>query len=134
MPKKKMGMPFYRYEERIPTDDFEEIIYEKDGPIGRLILNTPEKRNPLSYRRINELSMGLQEMEMDDDIRVIIIKGAGPAFCSGYDLTPGSARDNNPNPDDPRAGELRDQLDARLLEYVNGYRGVLGFCYLVLTR
>jgi SAM-dependent methyltransferase len=38
------------------------------------------------------------------------------------------------NPDDPRARELRDQLDARLLEYVNGYRGVLGFCYLVLTR
>ena len=103
MPKKKQGMPFFRYEERIPTDDFEEIIYEKDGPIGRLILNTPEKRNPLSYRRIVELSMGLQEMEMDDDIRVIIIKGAGPAFCSGYDLTPGSARDNNPNPDDPRA-------------------------------
>jgi len=92
MPKKKQGMPFFRYEERIPTDDFEEIIYEKDGPIGRLILNTPEKRNPLSYRRIVELSMALQEMEMDDDIRVIIIKGAGPAFCSGYDLTPGTAR------------------------------------------
>ena len=103
MPKKKQGMPFYRFEEKIPTDDFEEIIYEKDGPIGRLILNTPEKRNPLSYRRIIELSMGLQAMEMDDDIRVIIIKGAGPAFCSGYDLTPGKARDNNPNPDDPRA-------------------------------
>jgi enoyl-CoA hydratase len=103
MPKKKQGMPFYRYEERIPTDDFEEIIYEKDGPIGRLILNSPEKRNPLGYQRIVELSMALQEMEMDDDIRVIIIKGAGPAFCSGYDLTPGKARDNNPNPDDPRA-------------------------------
>jgi enoyl-CoA hydratase len=45
--------------------------------------------------------MGLQEMEMDNDIRVIIIKGAGPAFCSGYDLTPGSA-DPGPNPNDPR--------------------------------
>jgi enoyl-CoA hydratase len=103
MPKKKQGLPLYRYEERITTDDFEEIIYEKDGPIGRLILNSPEKRNPLSYRRIVELSMGLQAMEMDDDIRVIIIKGAGPAFCSGYDLTPGKAQDNNPNPNDPRA-------------------------------
>jgi enoyl-CoA hydratase len=102
MTKKKLGMPFFRYEERIPVDDFEEIIYEKDPPIGRLILNTPEKRNPLSYARIIELSMGLQEMEMDDDIRVIIIKGAGSCFCSGYDLTPGKARDNNPNPNDPR--------------------------------
>jgi enoyl-CoA hydratase len=90
----------FRYEERIPTDDFEEIIYEKDPPIGRLILNQPERRNPLSYARICELAMALQEMEMDNDIRVIIIKGAGTAFCSGYDLTPGKARANNPNPEE----------------------------------
>ena len=103
MTKKKQGMPMFRYEERIPTDDFETIIYDKDPPIGRIILNSPEKRNPLSYERLCEISMALQEMEMDDDIRVIIIKGAGPAFCSGYDLTPGKAAANNPNPDDPRA-------------------------------
>jgi enoyl-CoA hydratase/carnithine racemase len=100
--KKKTGIPPYFYEERIPTDDFEEIIYEKDGPIGRLILNGPEKRNPLSYGRICELAMGLHEMDIDPDIRVIIIKGAGPAFCSGYDLTPGKAEVDNPNPDDYR--------------------------------
>jgi enoyl-CoA hydratase len=103
MAKKKVGLPHYRYEERIATDDFEEIIYEKDPPVGRLILNSPERRNPLSYARICELAMGLQAMEMDDDIRVIIIKGAGTAFCSGYDLTPGKARNDNPNPDDYRA-------------------------------
>jgi len=57
--KEKRGLPFWRYEERIPTDDFEEIIYEKDGPVGRLILNQPERRNPLSYGRICELAMGL---------------------------------------------------------------------------
>lgn len=102
MTKKKWGIPPYFYEERIPTDDFEEIIYEKDGPIGRLILNGPEKRNPLSYARIIELAMGLHEMDLDPDIRVIIIKGAGPAFCSGYDLTPGKAAANNPNPNDYR--------------------------------
>lgn len=99
MAKEKRGLPFWRYEERIPTDDFEEIIYEKDGPVGRLILNQPERRNPLSYARICELAMGLMEMEMDPDIRVIIIKGAGTAFCSGYDLTPGKSRANNPNPE-----------------------------------
>ncbi|ADP80874.1 enoyl-CoA hydratase-related protein [Pseudofrankia inefficax] len=102
MTKKKIGLPPWKYEERIPTDDFEEIIYEKDGPIGRLILNGPEKRNPLSYARICELAMGLHEMDMDPDIRVVIIKGAGSAFCSGYDLTPGKAQANNPNPDDYR--------------------------------
>jgi len=105
--KEKRGLPFWRYEERIPTDDFEEIIYEKDGPVGRLILNQPERRNPLSYGRICELAMGLMEMEMDPDIRVIIIKGAGTAFCSGYDLTPGKSRINNPNPD----GDYRKSLN-----------------------
>jgi cyclopropane fatty-acyl-phospholipid synthase-like methyltransferase len=38
------------------------------------------------------------------------------------------------NPDHPRAAETRKHLDARLLEYVNDYRRVLGFCYLILTR
>ena len=107
MAKEKRGLPFWRYEERIPTDDFEEIIYEKDPPVGRLVLNQPERRNPLSYGRICELAMGLMEMEMDNDIRVIIIKGAGTAFCSGYDLTPGKARANNPNPD----GDYRSTLN-----------------------
>lgn len=38
------------------------------------------------------------------------------------------------NPHDPRAPSVRAELDARLAEYVGVYRGVLGFCYLVLTR
>ncbi len=89
MAKKKVGLPLFRDEaDRIRTNDFEEIIYEKDPPIGRIILNGPEKRNPLSYARKSEISMALQAMELDDDIHVIIIKGAGPSFCAGYDITP----------------------------------------------
>lgn len=38
------------------------------------------------------------------------------------------------HPDDPRAAEVRAQLDAQLDDYLSGYRGVLGFCYLVLAR
>lgn len=38
------------------------------------------------------------------------------------------------NPDSPSARDARTQLDARLNEYVSGYRGVLGFAYLILTR
>jgi len=86
--KEKLAMPNFRYETRIPVDDFECIRYEKDPPIGRLVLDQPEKRNPINYERVNELAMGLMEMEMDDEIRVVIIKGAGSAFSSGYDLTP----------------------------------------------
>ncbi|MGH3734891.1 MAG: SAM-dependent methyltransferase [Micromonosporaceae bacterium] len=38
------------------------------------------------------------------------------------------------HPDDPRAGEVRDQLDTQLREYAAGYRGLLGLAYLVLAR
>jgi SAM-dependent methyltransferase len=38
------------------------------------------------------------------------------------------------NPESPHAPEIRQQLDDRLREYVSGYRGILGFCYLVLAR
>jgi cyclopropane fatty-acyl-phospholipid synthase-like methyltransferase len=38
------------------------------------------------------------------------------------------------NPDSPQASPLRDELSMRLAEYVNDYRGVLGFCYLILGR
>ena len=68
--------------------DYEKIIYEKDGPIGRIILNQPEKRNMLSYYRLEEIAEAAKEMERDGEIKVIIIKGAGPCFSAGYDLTP----------------------------------------------
>ena len=87
MAKKKQGLPLFRDEER-ELGEYEEIIYEKDPPVGRLVLNGPEKRNPLSYARKAELAMGLMEMELDPEIKVIIIKGAGPSFCAGYDITP----------------------------------------------
>jgi len=69
--------------------DYKTILCEVDSPIGRIVLNQPEKRNPLSYPRLREIAEAAKEMERDDDIRVIIIKGAGTCFSSGYDLTPG---------------------------------------------
>ena len=68
--------------------DYEKITYEKDPPLGRIILNQPEKRNPLNYQRLFEIADALKEMERDGEIKVIIIKGAGPCYSAGYDLTP----------------------------------------------
>jgi len=69
--------------------EYQTILCEIDPPIGRIILNAPEKRNPLSYARLSEIAEAAKEMERDKNIKVIIIKGAGPCFSSGYDLTPG---------------------------------------------
>lgn len=65
----------------------EQVLLEKKGHKAYLILNKPEKLNALSmsmYRRIGKL---LDEIEEDDEIRVVIIKGNGRAFSAGYDLS-----------------------------------------------
>lgn len=67
--------------------NYETILCEVDSPIGRITINQPEKRNPLSYKRLCEIADAAKEMEQDEDVRVIIIKGTGPCFSAGYDLT-----------------------------------------------
>ena len=68
--------------------EFDLIEIERDAPIGRIVLNSPEKRNPLGYERLMQIEMAAKLLELDDSIRVIIIKGQGPSFCAGYDMTP----------------------------------------------
>lgn len=82
----KWSPPYRRENMEMPEFDLIEI--EKEAPIGRIVLNSPEKRNPLGYERLLQIEMAAKLLELDDDIRVIIIKGQGPSFCAGYDITP----------------------------------------------
>jgi enoyl-CoA hydratase len=82
----KWSPPFRGEDVERPAYDL--IDYEKDPPIGRIVLNSPEKRNPLGYERLLQVAMAAKDMELDEDIKVIIIKGQGPSFCAGYDITP----------------------------------------------
>lgn len=62
------------------------ITVEKKGGIGFLILNRPEVDNRLSQEFLAEISQTLGEMNADDKVRLIIIKGAGENFCVGADV------------------------------------------------
>ncbi len=66
--------------------DYENVIYDVDDRIARITLNRPEKRNALNWPLLADLSAALKRAERDKDIRVIILKGAGPCFSSGHDL------------------------------------------------
>jgi len=67
---------------------YENIIYEKRGRIARLTLNRPEALNALSNALLDDVVAALNEAEQDSEVRVIIIKGAGRAFSTGYDIEP----------------------------------------------
>jgi len=55
--------------------------------VRRITLNRPEKRNALNNALRSEIFAALEAHDRDPDVRVTIVRGAGPAFCSGYDLS-----------------------------------------------
>ena len=66
---------------------FETLIYEKEDGIGYVTLNRPEALNAYNIRMRDELYEVLLAIRDDDEVRVVIFKGAGEkAFCAGGDV------------------------------------------------
>jgi len=67
---------------------YEFLLTEKlDNGIAIATLNRPEKNNTLHYQLFLEINDLMEEMNVDDDVRVLIFRGAGNHFCMGGDLT-----------------------------------------------
>jgi methylglutaconyl-CoA hydratase len=64
-----------------------EIITNSENSILTITLNRPEKRNALNDSLINSLKTALRDADRDDELKAILIKGAGKDFCSGADLS-----------------------------------------------
>ena len=63
------------------------VLVDDPAPgVRRLTLNRPTKRNALSHRLRSELFAALRAGDADPDVRVFVIRGAGPCFSAGYDL------------------------------------------------
>jgi enoyl-CoA hydratase len=62
----------------------ETIIYEKDGPIARIILNTPEKANVQTAQQVYDMEECLKWAEDDEEVKVLILKANGKGFCAGH--------------------------------------------------
>ncbi|MBM4763317.1 enoyl-CoA hydratase [Bacillus sp. B15-48] len=65
---------------------FETILYEKKGGVAKITMNRPEVRNAQNGRMIEEMHEAYQVAEKDQEVKVVILAGAGPTFCSGHDL------------------------------------------------
>ncbi|MCC6534479.1 MAG: enoyl-CoA hydratase/isomerase family protein [Burkholderiales bacterium] len=67
------------------AERFEHLIYDRSEHRVTLTLNRPERINALNERLTREFETAMLAAENDDDIRVIVIKGAGRGFCAGHD-------------------------------------------------
>lgn len=62
------------------------LLHATEGRVATLTLNRPDKRNALNGELVAALKSGLSAAAADDDVRVIVLRGAGKDFCSGADL------------------------------------------------
>lgn len=66
---------------------YETILYEKKGKIATVTLNRPDKFNTIRPPMPEELEKAMAEANADDDVRVIVLRGAGHSFCAGFDFS-----------------------------------------------
>jgi enoyl-CoA hydratase/carnithine racemase len=111
----------------------ETVLYEKDGPVARVTINRPDKRNALNVTVMSELREAVALARADDAVRVVVLTGAGDkAFSAGGDLGGFSAQQSKVEQHHLR-GTLADLLEdmTRLgkpvIARVNGHALAGGF-------
>ena len=65
---------------------YENILVEKEGPVGIITLNRPQQLNALSYGLVKEVALALESLDQDTDIRAIILTGGEEVFAAGADI------------------------------------------------
>lgn len=66
--------------------NYRKILFSGEGAVATITLNNPERRNAIGPEMINELRWAFDDAVKDDAIRVIVLTGAGKAFCAGGDF------------------------------------------------
>ncbi len=75
----------------------EDISYEVDGGVGFLTLTRPAKHNAATSEMLRHLLASINEAGADDEVRSVLLTGAGPAFCVGQDLADPAASGDDPD-------------------------------------
>jgi enoyl-CoA hydratase/carnithine racemase len=115
-----------------------DLLIEKNGHVGWITLNRPEKANALRDETFQELGEALRKFQNDDDVRAIVLIGAGDrVFSAGIDLSPDRLPDSSRAWDDHTAQnanlcQLIWELDKPVISAVNGHAAASG-CLLALV-
>ncbi len=62
------------------------VLYAVDGRVARLTLNRPERGNGINRTLVTELERSVEAADLDPNVNVLLLSGAGTGFCGGYDL------------------------------------------------
>ena len=105
-----------------------KLLLEKDGPIGWIVFNQPEKRNAVSQEMWQRMPEHVRELAADDAIRVVVLRGAGDqAFVAGADISQFKDRRRNMADEEEysrisaRGQESLATLQKPLLAMIHGY-------------
>lgn len=113
--------------------NYKEILFEKEKPLAMITLNRPEVLNAYTPRMGQEIVRALEEADKDGNVRVVIVTGAGRAFCSGADRTPRASRATVPIRRDtmfgPLVRKLMSEFDKPVIAAINGIVAGGGFSF-----
>jgi len=74
-------------------DTYQHIRLERDGALAIVTMSRPERRNALSLEHMQELIAAFKGLAADSHCAAVFLRGEGPAFCAGHDLTELVGRD-----------------------------------------
>ena len=80
----------------VPKTEQPNLIRDVRGPVATLTLNRPAQYNSIPGAMIEEIRAALEELAADEQVRVVVLAGAGRAFCAGHDLKEMMANRNQP--------------------------------------
>lgn len=114
--------------EKTPESETEPVLVTRDGHVAILTLNRPDRRNAINRAMRKAIKKELWNADADDDVRVVVITGAGSAFSSGVDL-PEALNGPPPRTEGPSPTQIMRAISKPVIAAVNGpcYTGAFEF-------